>query len=391
MYASPTAYRADGKGGVSQWRSWTERDDDADVLLCTEFGKVGGKLRVSKRVVDTTGRHDTAIEHADHQARKKFADKLAKEGYSTELPAAGAAAAASAATAMPLPMLAESVKFSADGADVIGARNKPVAFPQHAQPKIDGIRCVADAAAGDLASRKGVVFKGFANLKAVIAALPRPTEGFGSGRLYLDGELFKAGVPFQKLNGLIRKAQHHDDYTLDGMVFLVFDAVDLDHPDAPFSARTEALRTMLAGADPMIRYLETTVVHSTADVRERMREYLDQGHEGLMLRLSDSPYAIRKRVYALSKLKEFDDAEFEIVGFKEGSADDAGTVVFCCKTADGSQTFWVRPTGSRAYRARLFRDGDAHIGKQLTVKYQGVSEDGVPRFPVGKALRDGTM
>ena len=28
------------------------------------------------------------------------------------------------------------------------------------------------------------------------------------------------------------------------------------------------------------------------------------------------------------------------------------------------------------------------IGKQLTVKYQGKSEDGIPRFPVGKGFRE---
>jgi len=398
MYESPTVFRADDKGGVYQWRTWTESDSNIHrVHLCTEFGKAGGKLRATRRIIITTGRHDTVVEHADHQARKKHADKLTKEGYTTELPVAASAVASSFASdiaastpSMILPTLAETVKFSADGASVIGARGEPVIFPQHAQPKVDGIRCVADVRNGGLASRKGVMFKGFADLKACIAAVPTFDEGFGSGRLYLDGELFKPDVPFQKLNGLIRRAQHHSDYTLDGMVFLVFDAIDLDHPDTPFSERTEALRAMLE-ATTMIKYLETVVVHSTDEVRTLMQRYLDEGHEGLMLRKSDSAYQIRKRTYDLMKLKEFDDAEFEIIGFKEGAGNDAGTAVFCCKTADGAQTFWVRPTGSWAYRARLFQDGDAHIGKQLTVKYQGVSEDGVPRFPVGKALRDGTM
>jgi hypothetical protein len=36
-----------------------------------------------------------------------------------------------------------------------------------------------------------------------------------------------------------------------------------------------------------------------------------------------------------------------------------------------------------------FNDGDSYIGKNLTVVYQELTEDGKPRFPVGKALRVG--
>ena len=34
-------------------------------------------------------------------------------------------------------------------------------------------------------------------------------------------------------------------------------------------------------------------------------------------------------------------------------------------------------------------NGDKYIGKKLTVIYQELTEDGKPRFPVGKAIRDG--
>ena len=49
--------------------------------------------------------------------------------------------------------------------------------------------------------------------------------------------------------------------------------------------------------------------------------------------------------------------------------------------------FNVRPRGSHDYRRELFQNGDSLIGQKLTVIFQEYSADGIPRFPVGKAIR----
>jgi hypothetical protein len=36
---------------------------------------------------------------------------------------------------------------------------------------------------------------------------------------------------------------------------------------------------------------------------------------------------------------------------------------------------------------QYFKNPKLFIGKQLTVQYQGLSKDGIPRFPVGVGLR----
>ena len=58
-----------------------------------------------------------------------------------------------------------------------------------------------------------------------------------------------------------------------------------------------------------------------------------------------------------------------------------------CQTPDG-QTFAVRPTGTHEERKVLFENGDEYIGQQLTVKYQELTDEGIPRFPVGIAIRN---
>ena len=48
----------------------------------------------------------------------------------------------------------------------------------------------------------------------------------------------------------------------------------------------------------------------------------------------------------------------------------------------------VRPTGTLEERGKMFKNGKKYVGKMLTVKYQELSEDGIPRFPVGKSVRE---
>ena len=88
------------------------------------------------------------------------------------------------------------------------------------------------------------------------------------------------------------------------------------------------------------------------------------------------------------KYKEFLESEYPIVDFKEAVGRDAGTVIWECETPEGRR-FSVRPRGTQEARREWFARGASLVGKQLTVIYQELSEMGVPRFPVGKAIRDG--
>jgi len=62
-------------------------------------------------------------------------------------------------------------------------------------------------------------------------------------------------------------------------------------------------------------------------------------------------------------------------------------VVWICETAKG-QRFKCRPKGTQADRRDKYRNRQKYFGKMLTVKYQELTNDGIPRFPVGIAIRD---
>ena len=93
-------------------------------------------------------------------------------------------------------------------------------------------------------------------------------------------------------------------------------------------------------------------------------------------------------VCTVATIEEFKEGEYLIVGFKEGDGRDKGTVIWICKTEDNRE-FSVRPKGSMESRREYYDKGATYVGKKLTVIYQELSEMGVPRFPVGKAIREG--
>lgn len=80
------------------------------------------------------------------------------------------------------------------------------------------------------------------------------------------------------------------------------------------------------------------------------------------------------------------DEEFVIVGYHEGDASDKGCVIWDCITLM-NKSFAVRPRGTMEQRKQWFSQGNQYIGKKLTVIFQEYSQDGIPRFPVGKAIQ----
>ena len=103
-------------------------------------------------------------------------------------------------------------------------------------------------------------------------------------------------------------------------------------------------------------------------------------------------YSIKHRSNDLQKFKSFEDAEFEIIGFKLGTGTEEGAIIFECKC--GNKTFDVRPRGSIGERIEKAKHGRDFIGKKLTVRYQpsvkqsDVDRNELPRFPIGIEVRD---
>ena len=269
------------------------------------------------------------------------------------------------------------------------------------QPKLDGVRMLTLLLPDGrvrLFSRTG---HSFDHLIPVI--FPRASKMGEPGTL-LDGELYVHGEGFQAIVSAVK------DRGLAGplvprLAYHLYDAIlpGAAGKAAPYAARRKAIAdaAAAAGGGHRLEVVPTAEADGRADVERLMRKWNKAGgYEGVMVRDPDAPYEPGKRSRSLLKYKRFDDAEFEIVGHEEATGKDRGTVVFVCsngrgkgsKGAEGTKgpdaTFRVRPTGTRAERAKMLRDVDSLVGKMLTVRFQGRTDGGLPRFPVGVAVRD---
>jgi DNA ligase-1 len=136
-----------------------------------------------------------------------------------------------------------------------------------------------------------------------------------------------------------------------------------------------------------ICFVKTEEVLNITDFKNAFNNYVSEGYEGIMLRSKDGNYVCNYRSSHLLKYKQFIENEYRIVGFSEGTGRDTGTVIWKCINSDGN-IFNVRPRGSIQNRTEMFNNGNSYIGKLLTVIYQELSENNIPRFPVGKCIRD---
>lgn len=108
-----------------------------------------------------------------------------------------------------------------------------------------------------------------------------------------------------------------------------------------------------------------------------------------MLRFGDEPYRDGKRSRTLLKIKEFQDAEFTIVGVEEGKPYIRDTrsyqvPVWVCAAGNG-ETFTVTAPGTMEEKDNLWNNRERLIGLKLTVKYHYLSSEGIPQLPI--ALR----
>jgi len=336
------------------------------------YGYQDGAVTVNEKTI-TTGKNigkkneTTPEQQATSEARSTW-DKKKTGGYAESLddahvPGVADAAAVAAHEAI-LPMLAHDYH----------KRGKDIKFPCFVQPKLDGVRCIFKN--GVLTSRQGKVFPNMEHI----------TQDLKDVDLVLDGELYSNTLNFQQFVGLVRKKKHNDaeKQLLRQVKFHVYDCVN----DKPFSERNEAInelfsKRLYAFSEPLL----TEECKSKEDLKKFHDKYVADGKEGLIIRNKDGLYQLAARSKDLQKYKEFEDAEYKVTGFTDGEGSEKGLVIWICETSAG-KSFHVRPRGTHEARAEIFNEAKDYVGKSLTVRYQELTEEGIPRFPVGIAFRD---
>lgn len=310
---------------------------------------------------------------------------------------------------------------------MLGATCKDVAelqLPLIATPKLDGIRCLIHPTLGPVTR----LLKPIRNrhVRSLLAQLPA-----------FDGELISGDPLATNVWNVTDSAIMSEDGEPE-FTYWVFDLLPLQ-PNAaglwltPYYARITTLKHMvekLRFQHKWLRYLQHSPVRDLPQLEALEKAYTQNGYEGVMLRAARAPYKCGRstmKEQGLVKLKRMEHAEAIIIDFVEKKtnlneakrnvlgytersghkankkgADTLGALVCrwvkqpkakLAKKAedvffgDGDDTFKVGTGFDDAMRASIWKNQSKWKGATIRLKFQGLTPDGAPRFPVFEGRR----
>lgn len=187
----------------------------------------------------------------------------------------------------------------------------------------------------------------------------------------MDGELWAGRGRFSHAVSTVRQ-QIPDDTAWRAMRFMVF---DLPSFPGPFSARLPAYQALVGGlGQPWVVAVPQWRVATHAALQAQLKKVVHDGAEGLMLHKADADYrGIRSD--DLLKVKLHSDAEAKVVAHEPGRGKHAGRL----------GALWVEtPEGVRFKLGTGFSDAQRQnppaVGSQVTYRFHGLNESGIPRF-----------
>ncbi len=244
--------------------------------------------------------------------------------------------------------------------------------PGFAQPKLDGVRCIARA--DGMFSREGKPLPGAMFIHEILAP-----QFEANPDLILDGELYNHELrdDFNEVIRLVKKASGDATHVERVKMTVQYHVYDMPSHSGSFDERSDKVNDLVAaiGSESIVD-VPTWRVDTAEEYDQLHGEWLEAGYEGSMHRL-DKPYE-QKRSKTLRKRKEFQDEEFEVVRIEEGLGNWSGMAKrVVCRLPDGRE-FGAGIKGSMERAKELL--GETH--KVVTIQFFALTPDGVPRFPV---------
>ena len=386
LVSLPTLYKRDTAGRIREWTVEYGYDDDDNAGTRTVSGLTDGKkvtsvwnITEAKNVgrSNATNAREQAVSEAqslwDINVEKEYFENVADIDLYTKFK----------------PMLAHDY-------------TKRPQSQGWSQPKLDGIRCIADK--NGLWTRSGKEITSCPHIWDAIGPILRRNPN-----MVFDGELYNHELKedFNKITSLVRKVKTTEADRAEAaklVQYHVYDCYDHNQPNLTFNQRDrlftnifllvqdnkivssestksttyEALSDTQPRVQDIIKLVEALRANDQEELDSMYRYYLEQGYEGQMVRNS-TPYEF-KRSKNLLKRKEFITEEFRVVDVLEGSGNWAGYAKrFVLEMSDGTQ-FGSNVRGSQEeLRALLHADEQP---TWATCRYFELTPDGVPRFPV---------
>lgn len=339
---------------VGSWRIWSE----GEVIHIAHATVIGGSEVRHQEIVSTNRSGRTLDEQVALRIKSRIS-RMMDKGYKATVEEARANPGNQ--LGLDRPMLAQQIgkvkNINYSGAVI--------------QKKLDGHRCLITRQDGELIaySRQGKRIDAITHIyEALEDRLP---EG-----VTLDGELYCHGVPLQTIGSWVKRKQPNTAL----ISFVCYDMIS----NESYRDRWNEINGILQrrpDAVLQLPYREYVSAEETMDYFKRVRE---DGFEGLMLRVDNRGYQAGIRSNSLLKIKEFDQAEFEVVGFTQSKT---GWAICQCVTDQG-RGFEASAPGSHAEKMHVWENQDQYIGRRLTIDFAHWTNDGLPFQPTAVRWRE---
>jgi len=362
---TPTLYSVSSKGKIKEWTISVNSNPDGSATIIRKHGYRGEKIQEIEKTISKGKNIGKANETTPYEQAVSEALSLRQKrldtGFTETVPNLDTYVETE------LPMLAQPFE----------KRKHNIKYPAYVQPKLNGVRCLAKKVSNNkivYMTRKGKEYTTLEHLTPTLLSIMKVGQ-------ILDGEIYIHGMKFQNIVRLVKKLRPESKN-------LEYHVYDLADSNMKFTDRFVELCMIAEGNDKNgIIVVSTPSVKFESEVYAYHNNYVSLGYEGVIIRNRDGMYKFDNRSSDLQKYKQFEDAEFEIVGGEMGTGLHDGCVIFRVKTKK-NQFFNVYPRGSLEMRKEMYTNIKSYIGKMLTVRYQELSEDGIPIFPVGIEVRD---
>ncbi len=259
---------------------------------------------------------------------------------------------------------------------------RKISYPIFMQTKLDGLRGVFCREKKKFYTRKGLLVEGLPSLTKELSQFNFVYN--------LDGEFLAEGMTFNEVNGIVRRKSANISPLESKITFYCFDIIS----NEVYSARRNYIQNVLSKATTEAKhlfYLSAVLVKDKKE-EEEIHKLHSKITEGSIYRTPEGLYQIGK-CSQLLKRKDFKYLEVFITGLVEGKGRLKGSLGAFAVTFGDSMSFQNKnkfTVGSgltdslRELYWRASRQGQKFKNRKIIIKYQELSEYGIPRFPIFK-------
>lgn len=252
------------------------------------------------------------------------------------------------------------------------------------QPKLDGFRCIASYVNGKviLNSRGRVEYEHLKHIKRemkkIFMSLIEDEDSDDIFKIHFDGELYCHGMVRQELSSRVKRKNeaHPREKEIE---YHIYDIINISDKDMKYKRRYKFLKNIFDDVEfkyiKLVNTKHLDIINEDIAMR-RMKRYVEDGYEGLIVRKSDNKYR-SYRSPGIMKYKMFNERDAHIVDVIEGKDGSEGCAVFKLKDELGLK-YKYYPRGTFEEKRYWFEQKDMLIGKKISLYYSGETEDKKP-------------